>query len=1089
MGEHATPGRSARRRLARGETRTAYAPVARSGIVALSALRARVGEEPGGSGRNQARAEGASGDLLLVWQSRRQEEGGYGIFARRFDAAGNPVGDEVHVNTTTVSMQMHPAAAYDDQGGAWFAWQSFGQDGELGGIVARRFDPTFRTATSEVLVNQAAPGDQTDPVLAVLPDGGAFVVWTSADAEERCEIRGRRLAGDGTVAGDAFRVDSGAHADNVLAAVATDAEGGAVVTWASSEGDGTPAGIRARRFSPAGEPLGDELRIDDPEGVAGIEPALALTPDGGFVVAWLEAEADDYGIRLRRVDRGDEGPVTSPVHRVDVVGSGYTSGLAVDVDEKGDILVAWSRFGDGPKRDAGLFARLLDRDGNATGDAFRVTEGSDGDQRLAPCTGSRRILRHADGRMAFAWTGDADLGDSSGAHLTLLAPEGIELAVAETTGCDLEFAPVEETASPHVPPTYDPLARRAPGTDLNLTSGNDFDFLAVTYTGWTPPDPHMAAGPNQVVVIVNGEIAFFDDDGTNTFRDEIEDSYGFGGAQGATGFVFDPEVIYDPHSGRFMAMACERGSDTGRGYYLLAISDDSNPNGTWYKYRIDSYPTIFDTDIDSPNIAVDANVIYLSADFFGPDKLNIMMIAKSSVISGGTPSYTSLNISGDQSQGFPVTYDTSAPAQYLIGFNFSTSTQVKMYAIKNALTSPTIQNVNVTVPSYSHPEDPPQQGTSVRPETFEARFWSAVYRNGHMWATHHVNGSRVRQRWYEFDMRGWPDSGMNPILLQSGEIDLGSGIRTFFGSIWVDNAGNAGMTYARSATSEYISMETTWRAPGDAAGTMRTPTSIITSTSADTSGRWGDYSAVVSDPITSGAFWAHHEYRTSSWRTRVAYFEVDSGGPDPVADFFGTPTSGDEDLLVTFTDISTGTGLSSWYWDFGDTGSSATQHPTHLYVDPGTYTVSLSVTGTNGTDTETKPNYIVVNDMPDAGFSYYNGTGFNPFIFTSTNLPVLGTNWVTQIDGGSVGASGLTFAVAYSAPFAFMTGIGELLIDVSSAWMLTHISGGGAGISTHTVLLPNDPVLAGIHAYTQGLLNNVGGVAMLTNAIDATLGY
>ena len=210
---------------------------------------------------------------------------------------------------------------------------------------------------------------------------------------------------------------------------------------------------------------------------------------------------------------------------------------------------------------------------------------------------------------------------------------------------------------------------------------------------------------------------------------------------------------------------------------------------------------------------------------------------------------------------------------------------------------------------------------------------------------------------------------------------------------------------------------------------------------------------------------------------------------NPLDDFIGSPTSGFEDLQVSFTDLSVGTGFTNWLWDFGDTGTSTQRHPVYVYVDPGTYTVSLSVTSSGGTDTETKPNYITVMDAADAGFVYYNGTDFNPFIFTSNNLPVLGTNWVTQIDGGAIGASGLTFAVAYAAPFAFMTGIGELLVDVSSPWMLTHISGGGAGISTHTILLPNDPGLAGIHAYTQGLCNNVGGVAVLTNAIDATLGY
>jgi len=224
------------------------------------------------------------------------------------------------------------------------------------------------------------------------------------------------------------------------------------------------------------------------------------------------------------------------------------------------------------------------------------------------------------------------------------------------------------------------------------------------------------------------------------------------------------------------------------------------------------------------------------------------------------------------------------------------------------------------------------------------------------------------------------------------------------------------------------------------------------------------------------------------WETWIDKWTVDTG-PDPHADFTASPTSGDEDLLVDFTDASSGTGITFWSWDFGDTGTAFDQNPTHLYVDPGTYTVALTVLGTHGMDTETKSDYIVVNDVSDASFTYYNGTGINPFIFTSTNLPVIGTSWISEIDGGAVGAAGLTFVVGYSAPFGFMTGIGELLIDVSSTWMLTHIAGGGSGISPHTIPIPSDPGLAGVHAYTQGLLNNVGGSALLTNAIELVLGY
>ncbi|MEW6072660.1 MAG: PKD domain-containing protein [Planctomycetota bacterium] len=1028
-----------------------------------------------------ALAEDRAGGWIVVWQSRRQEEGGYGIFARRFDAAGEPRGDEIHVNATTASVQIQPVAAVDDEGGVWFAWCSFGQDGDQGAIVARRFDSHLRTATAEIVVNRAIRGEQCEPVIAPLPGGGAFVAWQSAGEESgQSELHARRLAGDGTAEADAFRVDSGLHARNGRAAVAADGEGRVTVVWDAADSAGRPVGVLARRFAADGTPAGEERLVG-----TGLEPALALAGDGSFVVAWLEAAGEDYAIRMRRVADALGAVLTVPAP-----GPGHTSGLAVDVDEAGGVLLAWSRYGDGERREAGLFAQRFAPDLSPRGEAFRVTAASEGNQVLAAVTGAPRARGHADGCLAFAWSGDGGLGDESGAHLTLLRPAGLAVAAAgveEAGASALRFAPREEGAKPHEPPIYDPRQRSKPETDIHRDrAAGDFDFLAVTQTPWTPPDPHMAVGPTHLVVMTNGEIAIFDKLGNNTFRDEIENSFGFWGAQGATNFVFDPEVIYDPHAGRFMAMACERATN---GYYLLAISDDSDPNGSWHKYRINATPYAGDTDIDSPNIAVDPAVIYLSADFFGPDKLNILMIDKSSVLGGGTPVITSLNIVGDQSQGFPVTYDAGAPAQYLIGFNFSTSTLVKMYALTDPLGTPALQSVNVTVPSYSHPEDPPQQGTSSRPETFEARFWSAVVRDGHLWATHHVNGTRIRQRWYEFDMQGWPGSGSNPILVQSGEIDLGGTIRTFFGSIWVDEAGNAGLTYARSSPTEFISMERTWRAAGDPLGTTRTPVSVIASTSAETSTRWGDYSAVVDDPVDPAVFWAHHEYRTSGWRTRVARFGID-GGPDPVADFAGAPTAGDEDLLVAFTDLSTGTGLYGWSWTFGDGGTSALPNPSYTYVDPGTYTVSLTVAGTNGSDTETKVGYVVVNDVFDATATPYNGAGINPNVLTSMSLPILGTNWLADIDGGSLGATGLTFLVGYSAPTSgLIFGPGELLIDVSSPWQFTSIAGGGSGISHHSVAIPSDPVFAGIHSYAQGFLNNVGGAGKLTNAYDLGLGY
>jgi PKD repeat protein len=81
------------------------------------------------------------------------------------------------------------------------------------------------------------------------------------------------------------------------------------------------------------------------------------------------------------------------------------------------------------------------------------------------------------------------------------------------------------------------------------------------------------------------------------------------------------------------------------------------------------------------------------------------------------------------------------------------------------------------------------------------------------------------------------------------------------------------------------------------------------------------------------------------------------GSSEDVADFSGTPLSGNAPLEVEFTDESTGDSITSWDWDFGDGGTSTDQNPTHTYTSPGVYTVTLVV---NDGASKTRVGYIVV---------------------------------------------------------------------------------------------------------------------------------
>ena len=97
--------------------------------------------------------------------------------------------------------------------------------------------------------------------------------------------------------------------------------------------------------------------------------------------------------------------------------------------------------------------------------------------------------------------------------------------------------------------------------------------------------------------------------------------------------------------------------------------------------------------------------------------------------------------------------------------------------------------------------------------------------------------------------------------------------------------------------------------------------------------------------------------------TKLRYINVTAPITPPTAAFNGTPLTGNAPLGVTFTDSSTGTSLSNWRWDFGDgniTSYGVRTHPFHIYTSAGLKSINLTVTGSGGTDSEVKTNYINV---------------------------------------------------------------------------------------------------------------------------------
>ncbi|AKB34208.1 Chitin binding protein [Methanosarcina siciliae HI350] len=125
----------------------------------------------------------------------------------------------------------------------------------------------------------------------------------------------------------------------------------------------------------------------------------------------------------------------------------------------------------------------------------------------------------------------------------------------------------------------------------------------------------------------------------------------------------------------------------------------------------------------------------------------------------------------------------------------------------------------------------------------------------------------------------------------------------------------------------------------------------------------------------------------------------------PVADFTSDVTSGTAPLTVQFNDASTGV-ILDYAWDFDNDGivDSTLQNPSFTYEAAGTYNVSLTVSNTGGSNTETKAGYIVsvLPDSPAADFSVDVTSGSAPltvqFTDLTTNKPVSWA-WDFESDG------------------------------------------------------------------------------------------
>ena len=257
------------------------------------------------------------GGFVITWHSYKQlgDERTYNeIYAQRYDANGATIGNELQVNTYTYYSQRDPAIAALEDGGFVISWESYNQDHSSNGIYAQRYDANSNQLGEEFQVNTYAYNYQSNPSISALDDGGFIVTWISSNQDNSdWGIYAQRYDTNSNPVGDEFQINTETEGvqDNIM--VSSLPGGGFVVAYVSHDQDGSGYGIFAQRYDANSQRLGgannvydlinDELATEDETYVFGVsthfqaqnsETSFTYTAtlvDGNGLPEWLDFDS------------------------------------------------------------------------------------------------------------------------------------------------------------------------------------------------------------------------------------------------------------------------------------------------------------------------------------------------------------------------------------------------------------------------------------------------------------------------------------------------------------------------------------------------------------------------------------------------------------------------------------------------------------------------------------------------------------------------------------------------------------------------------------------------------------------------------
>ena len=502
----------------------------------------------------------------------------------------------------------------------------------------------------------------------------------------------------------------------------------------------------------------------------------------------------------------------------------------------------------------------------------------------------------------------------------------------------------------------------SPGNGSTYLTAAGFEGLNFTTSGAIPPDVQVAAGPSEVVEMVNLEMGVWTKTGTPIASIALSSLFA------TSDFISDPRVVYDNQSGRWFASLLDYDTTHSQGYVQLAVSATSAADGVWTIYHT---LKSFSSDLpDQPILGINETLLGFGANDFpaslsGYDGAQIWVANKSSALSGGSLSWASFGPFASDFSIHPLRSVGHAVPLYFAetfagapgGLSIFTTSGVPPANV-------TIIRTNVTIGSVANPPPSPQPGTTSQIDAGTAHVEDALATASSLWVIFTnlctpSGDSLARSCVHLTELTPYSFT-----VVQDADLGV-RGEYLYYPAFALDGSGDLTIVLGESSSTTYPGIVATGQAFNAPKDSFQLLVPVKAGTASENCGgvcRYGDYFGAGEDP-NSGLVWVAGEFLTTytAWQTYLAPLRTVGAVHVSVTH---APTNADTGENVTFQwNVTNSTCLPflgercTLTLPTGDGGWNNTTCAvlngagtfTHAYRDPGTYAAlqggNLSVYG------------------------------------------------------------------------------------------------------------------------------------------------